>query len=335
MSINIGINGFGRIGRLVFRNAQFRNDINIVVINDLIDVNYIAYMLKYDSTHGRFNGKINVTDGNLYVNDKKISVISYKKPIDIPWDKFGVDIVIEATGLFLTKKLISGHVKNNTKYVILTAPTKDSDIPMFVMGVNHFNYNGQGIISNASCTTNCLAPIIKVVHDNFGVIEAFMTTIHASTATQKVVDSVSMRDWRGGRSVFQNIIPSTTGAANAIGLIIPELKNKITGMAFRVPTSNVSVIDVVIRLNKSITFDKLCHVMKEAADTYLNGILGFTDDYIVSSDFNGEKLISIFDKKASMLLNNKFIKIVSWYDNETGYSDKILDLASYIYYYNN
>ncbi len=336
MSINIGINGFGRIGRLIFRNSYFRDDINIVSINDLIDVNYIAYMLRYDSTHGKFDGgEINVKDNSLYVNDKRIFVTSYKNPVDIPWDKFGVDIVIESTGLFLTKKLLSGHLKKNTKYVILTAPSKDKDVPMFVMGVNHFNYDGQYIISNASCTTNCLAPLLKVIHDNFGVIEAFMTTIHASTATQKVVDGISLKDWRGGRSVFQNIIPSTTGAADAIGLIIPELKNKITGMAFRVPTSNVSVIDVVIKLNKKGTLDKLSNLIKDASNTYLNGILGYIDDYVVSSDFNGVRLTSIFDKKASMFLNSNFVKVVAWYDNETGYSDKVLDLASYIYYYNN
>ncbi len=333
MTIRVGINGFGRIGRLVFRNSQYKKNIDIVAINDLIDINYISYMLKYDSTHGKFNGNIFIKDNNLFVNDKKINITSFKNPNEIPWNKFNVDIVIESTGIFLTKELSYGHILGGAKYVIITGPSKD-DTPMFVMGVNHHNYNGQNIVSNSSCTTNCLAPITKVLHDNFGIIEAFMTTIHASTATQKVVDSPSLKDWRGGRSVFQNIIPSSTGAANAIGYIIPDLKGKITGMSFRVPTSNVSVIDLTARLDSSITYDKLCKVIKEASNSYLRGILGFTNDDVVSSDFNGEKLVSIFDSKASMLLNNKFIKVISWYDNETGYSEKVLDLASYIYYYN-
>ncbi len=333
MTIRIGINGFGRIGRLVFRNAQCRKNISIVAINDVIDANYIAYMLKYDSTHGKFNGDIKVLDNCLYVNDKKINVTSFKKPVDIPWSKYKVDIVVESTGIFLTKESSYGHILSGAKYVVMTGPSKD-DTPMFVMGVNHHNYNGQNIVSNASCTTNCLAPIIKVIHDNFKVLEAFMTTIHASTATQKVVDSPSLKDWRGGRSVFQNIIPSSTGAANAIGFIIPDLKGKITGMSFRVPTSNVSVIDVTVKLNIGASHEKLCNVMKEASESYLRGILGIVNDDVVSSDFNGEKLVSVFDAKATMLLNNKFIKVISWYDNETGYSDKVLDLCSYIYYYN-
>ncbi len=333
MTIRIGINGFGRIGRLIFRNSQTRKNINVVAINDLVDVKYIAYMLKFDSTHGRFCGDIKVIDDYLIVNDKKINITSYKNPIDIPWNKFNVDVVIESTGIFLTKELSYGHILGGAKYVVMTGPSKD-DTPMFVMGVNHHNYSGQNIVSNSSCTTNCLAPIIKVIHDNFKVLESFMTTIHASTATQKVVDSHSLKDWRGGRSVFQNIIPSSTGAANAIGSIIPDLKGKITGMSFRVPTSNVSVIDVTARLNSSITHKKLCSVMKEASNSYLRGILGFIDEDVVSSDFNGEKLVSVFDSKATMLLNNKFIKVISWYDNETGYSDKVLDLSSYIYYYN-
>ncbi len=334
MSIRIGINGFGRIGRLVFRNAQSRKNIKIVAINDLIDVNYMSYMLKFDSTHGKFqDGDIKVVDNNLLVNGNSINVTCYKNPNDIPWSKFNVDIVIESTGIFLTKELSYGHILSGAKYVVITAPSKD-DTPMFVMGVNHYNYNGQNIVSNSSCTTNCLAPLIKVLHDNFGVLESFMTTIHASTATQKVVDSPSLKDWRGGRSVFQNIIPSSTGAALAIGKIIPDLKGKITGMSFRVPTSNVSVVDVTARLHSSVTYKNLCDIMKEASKSYLRGILGYTDDDVVSSDFNGEKLVSIFDSKASMLLNDKFIKVISWYDNETGYSDKVLDLASYIYYYN-
>lgn len=333
MTIRVGINGFGRIGRLVFRNSQFKDNIDVVAINDLIDAKYIAYMLKYDSTHGRFNKNISVVDNNLFIDDKKIYITSFKNPNEIPWSKFNIDIVVESTGIFLTKELSYGHILGGAKYVVMTGPSKD-DTPMFVMGVNHHNYNGQNIVSNASCTTNCLAPIIKVLHDNFGLIEAFMTTIHASTATQKVVDSPSIRDWRGGRSVFQNIIPSSTGAANAIGFIIPDLKGKITGMAFRVPTSNVSVIDLTARLDCDITYNKLYDVIKEASNSYLRGILGFTNDDVVSSDFNGEKLISVFDFKSSMLLNSRFIKVVSWYDNETGYSEKVLDLVSYIYYYN-
>ncbi len=333
MTIKLGINGFGRIGRLVFRNSFFHDDIEIVAINDLVDINYIAYMLKYDSTHGIFNFDINIDKNKLLINDKIIYVSSFKNPVDIPWKKYNVDIVIESTGLFLTKELSYGHILSGAKNVIITGPSKD-DTPMFVMGVNHYNYNGQDIISNASCTTNCLAPIVKVLNDNFKIKEAFMTTIHASTATQKVVDSPSLKDWRGGRSVFQNIIPSSTGAANAIGLIIPELKGKITGMAFRVPTSNVSVIDLTVRLLNDITRDKLFDVIKEASNSYLRGILSFVNDDVVSSDFNGNKMTSIFDFKASMLLNSKFIKVISWYDNETAYSEKVLDLASYIYYYN-
>ncbi len=333
MSIRIGINGFGRIGRLVFRNAQNRKNISIVAINDLIDANYMAYMLKFDSTHGRYKGTVKVVDNNLLIDNNKVYVTSYKNPTDIPWNKFNIDVVIESTGIFLTKELSYGHILSGAKYVVITAPSKD-DTPMFVMGVNHHNYDGQNIVSNSSCTTNCLAPIVKVIHDNYGILESFMTTIHASTATQKVVDSPSLKDWRGGRSVFQNIIPSSTGAAVAIGNIIPDLKGKITGMSFRVPTSNVSVVDITAKLYSSITYNKLCSVMKEASKSYLRGILGYINEDVVSSDFNGEKLVSVFDAKASMLLNDKFVKIISWYDNETGYSDKVLDLASYIYYYN-
>ncbi len=333
MTIRIGINGFGRIGRLVLRNTQDRKNISVVAINDLIDANYMAYMLKFDSTHGKFPGTVKSIDNNLVVNGSKIYITSHKNPTDIPWSKFNVDIVVESTGMFLTKELSYGHILSGAKYVVITAPSKDN-IPMFVMGVNHYNYNGQNIVSNSSCTTNCLAPIVKVIHDNFGILEAFMTTIHASTATQKVVDSPSLKDWRGGRSVFQNIIPSSTGAAVAIGNIIPDLKGKITGMSFRIPTSNVSVVDMTAKLCNGITHDKLCDVMKEASKSYLRGILGYTNDDVVSSDFNGVKLVSVFDSKASMLLNDKFIKIISWYDNETGYSDKVLDLASYMYYYN-
>ncbi len=328
--IKIGINGFGRIGRLVFRNSQYRSDVNVVAINDLVDANYLAYMLKYDSTHGNFDGNIDVLGSNLLeVNNNSVFITSCKNPSDIFWSKFDVDVVIEATGIFLTKELSYGHILGGAKYVIMTGPSKD-DTPMFVMGVNNDTYKGEKIVSNASCTTNCLAPIVKVLHDNYGIQEAFMTTIHASTATQKVVDSPSVRDWRGGRSVFQNIIPSSTGAANALGVIIPDLKGKITGMAFRVPTSNVSVIDLTAKFTKDATYKDICNIIKKASHSYLKGILGYTEDEVVSSDFNGEKKTSIFDAKASMLLNSKFVKIISWYDNETGYSEKVLDLAVYI-----
>ncbi len=335
MTIKIGINGFGRIGRLVFRNAQNRKNIKIVLINDLISVDYMAYMLKFDSVHGKFNSKIDVIkdQNKLLINDNEIFVTSCRDPKDIPWNKYDVDVVIESTGMFLTKELSYNHILAGAKYVIMTGPSKDNT-PMFVMGVNHHSYDGQNIVSNASCTTNCLAPIVKVINDNFKIKEAFMTTIHAATSTQKVVDSPSLKDWRGGRSVFQNIIPSSTGAANALGLIIPELNGKITGMAFRVPASNVSVVDLTAKLKYSTTYDQLCSSIKEASKSYLRGILGFTNEDVVSTDFNGEKKTSIFDSKATMLLNNKFIKVISWYDNETGYSDKVLDLASYIYYYN-
>ncbi len=333
MTIKIGINGFGRIGRLVFRNAQYKDNISVVAINDLMDANYMGYMLKYDSTHGRFNGTIDVVDDYLVVNNNKIFITSYKNPSDIPWKKFNVDIVIESTGIFLTKELSYGHILGGSRYVIITGPSKD-DTPMFVMGVNHNKYNGENIISNASCTTNCLAPIVKILHDNFEIVEACMSTIHAATATQKVVDSPSLKDWRGGRSVFQNIIPSSTGAANALGIIIPELKGKITGISFRVPSSNVSVVDLTAKLRYSTSYEEVCLLMKEAANGYLANILGFTQDDVVSSDFNGDKRISIFDAKASLLLNDRFIKVVAWYDNETGYSEKVLDLASYIYNFN-
>ncbi len=332
--INIGINGFGRIGRLVLRNLLKRTNFNIVMINDVVDINYIAYMFKYDSTHGVFNGDIQIKENFLLINEHKIYITLYKEPKYIPWYKYNVDIVIESTGIFTSKVFLDHHIiYGKAKKVILTAPTIDSNIPMYVMGVNNIDYKGELIVSNASCTTNCLAPILKVLHMNVGVVEGFMTTIHAATATQKVVDSHSLKDWRGGRSVLNNIIPSTTGAASAIGSIIPDLKGKITGMAFRVPTNNVSVIDVTLRVLKSINYEQLCNYMLVASQCSLFNILGYIDEYIVSSDINGMRLISIFDAKASMILNDKFIKVVSWYDNEVGYSDKVLDLASYIYNY--
>ncbi len=334
MTIRIGINGFGRIGRAVFRNSQFKKNIKIVAINDLVKIDNIAYMLKYDSIHGKFNGTINIVDNNLFVNDNKIYVTSFSKPNDIPWSKFNVDVVIESTGIFLTKELSYGHILSGSKYVVITNSSKKNDIPMFVMGINHHNYNGQNIVSNSSCTTNCLAPIIKVINDNFGIIEVFITNIHASTSIQKIVDSYSLKNLRIGRSIFGNIIPYSTSSIDSLEYIIPDLKNKIKGMSFRVPVPNVSVIDFTIKLNSDTTYNEICSCMEEASKSYLNGILGITYDDVVSSDFNGNKLISIFDAKSTLLLNNKFIKLISWYDNETGYSEKVLDLASYIYYYN-
>ncbi len=332
--IKIGINGFGRIGRLVLRNLLSRTHFQVVLINDVVDINYIAYMFKYDSTHGKFDGDIQVKENYLLINKHKIYITLYKEPKYIPWYKYNVDIVIESTGIFTSKEFLDHHIiYGKAKKVILTAPTIDVNIPMYVMGVNNIDYQGELIVSNASCTTNCLAPILKVLHMNVGIVEGFMTTIHAATATQKVVDSQSLKDWRGGRSVFNNIIPSTTGAANAIGSIIPDLKGKITGMSFRVPTNNVSVVDVTLRLINSISYEKLCQYMLFASQHSLFNILGYIDEYVVSSDINGMKLISIFDAKASMVLNDKFIKVVSWYDNEVGYADKVLDLALYIYNY--
>ncbi len=334
MTIRIGINGFGRIGRLVFRNSQYKKNIKIVAINDLVNINYIAYMLKYDSIHGRFNGKINIIDSNtLLVNDNKIYITSFNKPNDIPWNKFNIDIVIESTGKFLTKDLSYGHILSGAKYVVLTSSSKD-DIPMFVMGINHHNYNGQNIVSNSSCTVNCAAPIIKVIHDNFDITEAFITDIHASTSVQKVVDKFSLKNFRIGRSILGNIIPYSNNIAYNLENIIPDLKNKITGISFTVPVNNVSVVDITAKLNSDVTYKKICSCIEEASKSYLRGILGITYDDVVSSDFNGEKLVSIFDAKSTLILNNKFIKLISWYDNETAYSEKVLDLASYIYYYN-
>lgn len=329
MTIKVGINGFGRIGRIILRAAQERNDIEIIAINDLLDANYMAYMLKYDSTHGRFKGAISVENGHLIVNDKSIRCTSEKDPSVLEWDKIGVDIVAEATGIFLTDTAARKHIKAGAKKVVLTGPSKD-DTPMFVMGVNHKSYNGQDIISNASCTTNCLAPLAKVINDNFGIIEALMTTVHATTATQKVVDSPSYKDWRSGRGASQNIIPSSSGAAQAVGKVIPELNGKLTGMAFRVATPNVSVVDLTARIEKAASYEVICATIKKASESYLKGVLGYTNEDVVSTDFNGETLTSVFDAKASIALNKNFIKLVAWYDNETGYSNKVLDLISYI-----
>ncbi|WP_318467729.1 type I glyceraldehyde-3-phosphate dehydrogenase [Photobacterium leiognathi] len=329
MTIKVGINGFGRIGRFVFRAAQERNDIEVVGINDLIDVDYMAYMLKYDSTHGRFNGTVEVKDGNLVVNGKTVRVTAERNPADLKWDAINVDVVAEATGLFLTDETARKHIEAGAKKVVLTAPSKDAT-PMFVMGVNQDTYAGQDIVSNASCTTNCLAPIAKVLHDNFGIESGLMTTVHATTATQKTVDGPSMKDWRGGRGASQNIIPSSTGAAKAVGKVLPELNGLLTGMAFRVPTANVSVVDLTVNLKNAASYETICKAMKAASEGELQGILGYTEDAVVSTDFNGDTHTSIFDAAAGIALNDNFVKVVSWYDNEIGYSNKVLDLIAHI-----
>ena len=329
MTIKVGINGFGRIGRIVFRAAQERNDIEIVAINDLLDADYMAYMLKYDSTHGRFNGTVAVENGHLVVNGKTIRCTAEKDPANLKWGDVGVDVVAEATGIFLTDETARKHITAGAKKVVLTGPSKDNT-PMFVMGVNHKAYDGQDIVSNASCTTNCLAPLAKVINDNFGIVEALMTTVHATTATQKTVDGPSHKDWRGGRGASQNIIPSSTGATKAVGKVIPELNSKLTGMSFRVPTPNVSVVDLTARLEKPASYEDICAAIKKAAEGELKGVMGYTNEDVVSTDFNGEKLTSVFDAKAGIALNDKFVKLVAWYDNETGYSNKVLDLISHI-----
>ncbi|CAH0539334.1 type I glyceraldehyde-3-phosphate dehydrogenase [Vibrio marisflavi] len=329
MTIKVGINGFGRIGRFVFRASVERADIEVVGINDLIDVEYMAYMLKYDSTHGRFNGTVEVKDGNLVVNGKSVRVTAERNPADLKWDAIGVDVVAEATGLFLTDETARKHIEAGAKKVVLTGPSKDKT-PMFVMGVNQDTYAGQDIVSNASCTTNCLAPIAKVLNDNFGIVSGLMTTVHATTATQKTVDGPSMKDWRGGRGASQNIIPSSTGAAKAVGVVLPELNGKLTGMAFRVPTANVSVVDLTVNLEKGASYEQICATMKEASEGALKGVLGYTEDQVVSQDFIGETQTSVFDAKAGIALTDNFVKVVSWYDNEIGYSNKVLDLITHI-----
>ncbi|MCO4797758.1 MAG: type I glyceraldehyde-3-phosphate dehydrogenase [Colwelliaceae bacterium] len=329
MTIKVGINGFGRIGRFVFRAAAERSDIEVVGINDLIDVDYMAYMLKYDSTHGRFNGTVDVVDGQLVVNGNTVRVTAERNPADLKWDAIGVDVVVEATGLFLTDETARKHIQAGAKKVVLSAPSKD-DTPMFVMGVNQDKYTGQEIVSNASCTTNCLAPIAKVLNDNWGISDGLMTTVHATTATQKTVDGPSAKDWRGGRGAGQNIIPSSTGAAKAVGKVIPELNGKLTGMSFRVPTPNVSVVDLTVNLKNPASYQEICDAMKAAAYGDLEGVLGYTEDNVVSNDFIGETCTSVFDAGAGIALTDKFVKIVSWYDNEIGYSNKVLDLVAYI-----
>lgn len=328
--IKIGINGFGRIGRLVFRAAAAKDNVEVVGINDLLDVDYIAYMLKYDSTHGRFNGDVSVENGMLVVNGKKIRVTSERNPADLKWGEVGAEYVVESTGIFLTKEKAQGHIDAGAKKVIMSAPSKD-DTPMFVMGVNNKSYtNDMTFVSNASCTTNCLAPVAKVLHDKFGILEGLMTTVHATTATQKTVDGPSMKDWRGGRGAGQNIIPSSTGAAKAVGKVIPSLNGKLTGMAFRVPTPNVSVVDLTVRLEKGASYEAICAAMKEASEGELKGVLGYTEDAVVSNDFLGESCTSVFDAGAGIGLNDNFVKVVSWYDNEWSYSLKVVELVEYM-----
>ena len=332
MAIKIGINGFGRIGRIVFRAAQHRDDIEVVGINDLIDVEYMAYMLKYDSTHGRFDGTVEVKDGNLVVNGKTIRVTSERDPANLNWGAIGVDVAVEATGLFLTDETARKHITAGAKKVVLTGPSKDST-PMFVRGVNFDAYKGQDIVSNASCTTNCLAPLAKVINDKFGIKDGLMTTVHATTATQKTVDGPSAKDWRGGRGASQNIIPSSTGAAKAVGKVIPALNGKLTGMAFRVPTPNVSVVDLTVNLEKPATYAEICAELKRASENEMKGVLGYTEDAVVSTDFNGCSLTSVFDAAAGIALTDTFVKLASWYDNETGYSHKVLDLVAHVHNY--
>jgi len=328
--IKIGINGFGRIGRFVFRQAIAKGTIQVVAINDLIDVDYMAYMLKYDSTHGQFKGDVSVKDGKLVVNGQAIRVTAERSPADINWGAVGADYVVESTGLFLTKEKAQGHLDAGAKKVIMSAPSKD-DTPMFVMGVNHASYtNDMNFVSNASCTTNCLAPVAKVLHDKFGILEGLMTTVHATTATQKTVDGPSMKDWRGGRGAAQNIIPSSTGAAKAVGKVIPSLNGKLTGMSLRVPTPDVSVVDLTARLAKETTYEQICAAMKQASEGELKGILGYTEDAVVSTDFLGDTRTSIFDAKAGIQLSSTFVKVVAWYDNEIGYSTKVCELIEYI-----
>jgi glyceraldehyde 3-phosphate dehydrogenase (phosphorylating) len=330
MAIKIGINGFGRIGRLVFRAGVNNPAVEFVGINDLIDVDYMAYMLKYDSTHGKFDGTVEVADGKLVVNGKAIRITAERDPANLKWDAIGAEYVVESTGLFLSKDKAEGHLKAGAKRVVMSAPSKD-DTPMFVMGVNHKEYTADmNMVSNASCTTNCLAPIAKILNDNWGIVEGLMTTVHAKTATQKTVDSPSMKDWRGGRGAGQNIIPSSTGAAKAVGKVIPALNGKLTGMAFRVPTPDVSVVDLTCRLEKGASYDTIKAAMKAASEGDMKGILGYTEDAVVSNDFIGDARTSIFDADAGIALNDHFVKVVSWYDNEWGYSNKVVELIQHM-----
>ncbi|MEH6308196.1 type I glyceraldehyde-3-phosphate dehydrogenase [Olivibacter sp. CPCC 100613] len=328
--MKIGINGFGRIGRLAFRAAINREGIEVVGINDLVDPEYMAYMLKYDSTHGRFDGTVEAKDGNLIVNGKTIRVTAEKDPANLKWGDVGAEVIVESTGLFLTQESAQKHIDAGAKKVVMSAPAKD-DTPTFVMGVNHKELKAdQHIVSNASCTTNCLAPLVKVLHDKWGIAEGLMSTVHAVTATQKTVDGPSVKDWRGGRGAYQNIIPSSTGAAKAVGLVIPSIKGKLTGMSFRVPVPDVSVVDLTARLEKPATYEEIKQAFKDASEGELKGILGYTEEDVVSEDFKGDARTSIFDAKAGIALNDNFVKVVSWYDNEWGYSNKLIDLVQEI-----
>ncbi len=330
MTIKVGINGFGRIGRMVFRAAvQNFSDIEIVGINDLLEPDYLAYMLSYDSVHGRFKGTVSVEGNTLIVNGKKIRLTAVKDPAELKWNEVGADVVVESTGLFLTKEAAQKHIDAGAKKVIMSAPSKD-DTPMFVFGVNHSTYAGQTIISNASCTTNCLAPVAKVLNDNWGIKRGLMTTVHAATATQKTVDGPSNKDWRGGRGILENIIPSSTGAAKAVGVVIPELNKKLTGMSFRVPTSDVSVVDLTVELNKEASYKDICAAMKAASEGPMKGVLGYTEDKVVATDFRGESCTSTFDAEAGIALDSTFLKVVAWYDNEWGYSCKVLEMVRVI-----
>ncbi|MBS0436068.1 MAG: type I glyceraldehyde-3-phosphate dehydrogenase [Proteobacteria bacterium] len=330
MTIKIGINGFGRIGRMVFRAAiQNFKDVEVVGINDLLEPDYLAYMLKYDSVHGRFKGEVAVDGNTLIVNGKKIRLTAVKDPAELKWGEIGADIVVESTGLFLTKETAQKHIAAGAKKVIMSAPSKD-DTPMFVYGVNDKTYKGEAIVSNASCTTNCLAPVAKVLNDTFGIKRGLMTTVHAATATQKTVDGPSNKDWRGGRGILENIIPSSTGAAKAVGVVIPELNKKLTGMSFRVPTSDVSVVDLTVELNKEASYDEICKAMKAASEGAMKGVLGYTEDKVVATDFRGEPCTSVFDAEAGIALDKTFVKVVAWYDNEWGYSNKVLEMVRVI-----
>ena len=331
MSIKIGINGFGRIGRMVMRAALNHPQIEIVGINDLCPADYLAYMLKYDTMHGKFGGDVSSAENAIIINGKSIPVFAERNPADLPWGELGAEYVVESTGLFLTKEKSQAHIDAGAKHVVMSAPSKD-DTPMFVMGVNQDKYTSDmQFVSNASCTTNCLAPIAKVLNDNFGITDGLMTTVHSTTATQKTVDGVSLKDWRGGRAAAGNIIPSSTGAAKAVGKVIPELNGKLTGRSMRVPTLDVSVVDLTVNLAKPATYEQICEAMKAASEGELKGILGYTDEDVVSSDFLGDPHTSIFDAKAGIALTDTFVKVVSWYDNEIGYSNKILDLIEHMY----
>ncbi len=329
MTIRVGINGFGRIGRMVFRAAQNFDDIEVVGINDLLDPDYLAYLLIHDSVHGRFKGEVAIEGNTLVVDGRSIRLTAERDPSQLKWNEVNADVVIESTGLFLTKETAQKHIDAGAKKVIMTAPSKD-DTPMFVYGVNDDSYAGEAIISNASCTTNCLAPVAKVIHDNFGLKRGLMTTVHAVTASQKVVDGPSTKDWRGGRGILENIIPSSTGAAKAVGVVLPELNGKLTGMAFRVPTSNVSVIDLTVELEKEASYEDICAAMKKASEGPMKGVLAYTEDKVVSTDFRGESCTSTFDAGAGIALDRNFVKLISWYDNEWGYSCKVVEMARVI-----